>query len=490
MRIPESTKGRVIAGIVGVLVAAGVYMAYKTWFPEIDLQGLLNEFANFLGQWTYLVIGVLSFLETGAFVGLLVPGETALLVGGAVAGQGVINVYLLIAIAWSCAFLGDSTSFYLGHRLGRDFVLRHGSRVGITRERFESVEDYFDKHGGKTVLIGRFVGLVRALSPFVAGSSNMRYAAFAPYSILGSGLQVTAHIMVGYLFSRSIEAAAEYAGLVALWLAVLIVTIVVIVYLYRHFREPANRVAAVEWLQEHGATRWMVSLGRRLDPQYRFVKDRLTPGTTFGLEFTTLCAVMAVASFVLIALGVVTAERPGPTPGDTTASDFVDLIRNGWLTDITKVITVLGSSVVTLPLTFAAAAYFAFSGRWPEFIVLALATVAIYVGVDVIKDWVARPRPPDPIADYAGYAYPSGHAAHSVYYVWLSVIIAVRIRTGRIGSLGIFMTGLAITILVGLSRVYLGVHYLSDVSGGWALGAFSFAFFSAAALVWHQLRQN
>ena len=91
MRIPESTRGRVIAGIVGVLVAAGVYMAYKTWFPEIDLQGLLNEFANFLGQWTYLVIGVLSFLETGAFVGLLVPGETALLVGGAVAGHDLVK---------------------------------------------------------------------------------------------------------------------------------------------------------------------------------------------------------------------------------------------------------------------------------------------------------------------------------------------------------------------------------------------------------------
>ena len=97
------------------------------------------------------------------------PGETALLVAGAVAGQGVINVYLLIAIAWVCAVLGDTVSFYLGHRLGRTFILKHGDRVGITEERYVRVEDYFEKHGGKTVLIGRFLGLVRALSPFVAG---------------------------------------------------------------------------------------------------------------------------------------------------------------------------------------------------------------------------------------------------------------------------------------------------------------------------------
>ena len=465
-------------------------MAYRTWFPEIDLQYLLNEFANFLGQWTYLVVGVLSFLETGAFVGLVVPGETALLVGGAVAGQGVINVYLLIAIAWSCAFLGDSTSFLLGHRLGRDFVIKHGHRVSITQERFETVEDYFARHGGKTVLIGRFVGLVRALSPFVAGTSNMSYAAFAPYSILGSGLQVTAHVMVGYLFARSIEAAAQYAGLVALWLAVIIVTVVVVIYLYRRFKVKENRVAAARWMEMHAATGWMVHLGRRLDPQYQFLRDRLTPGTTFGLEFTTLCAVMAVASFVLISFGVITSETPGPTSGDTTAVNFVDLIRTGWLTDAAKVITLLGSSVVLMPLIVVTAGFFAFTGRWPEFLVLALSALAILIGIDAIKEWVARPRPPDPIIQYSGFSYPSGHAAHSVFYVWLSVVIAVRIRADRIGGIAIFSVGLLLTVLVGLSRVYLSAHYLSDVSGGWALGAFCFAFFSAAALIWHQLRQN
>ena len=115
---------------------------------------------------------------------------------------------------------------------------------------------------------------------------------------------------------------------------------------------------------------------------------------------------------------------------------------------------------------------------------------AFLIGVGAIKEWVARPRPPDPIVEYPGYSYPSGHAAHSVFYVWLAVVIAVRVRAGRIGGLAIFSAGLFLTLLIGLSRVYLGAHYFSDVSGGWALGAFCFAFFSASALVWHQLRQN
>ena len=195
MKVPETTRGRLVAGVIALVLAAVIFFLYKKFFPELDLQDLLDEFANALGAWTYLVVGALSFLETGAFVGLLVPGETALLVGGAVAGQGVINVYLLIAIAWVCAVLGDSVSFYLGHRLGREFIIKHGDRVGITEERYKSVEDYFEKHGGKTVLIGRFLGLVRALSPFVAGSSGMRYRAFVPYSVLGAGLQVTLHII-------------------------------------------------------------------------------------------------------------------------------------------------------------------------------------------------------------------------------------------------------------------------------------------------------
>ena len=101
-----------------------------------------------------------------------------MILGGAVAGQGETSVILTIGIVWVCAAAGDSVSFLLGRRLGRDFVMRHGPRVRITHERFARVEDYFSRHGGKTILVGRFIGLVRALAPFVAGGSGMRYTGF------------------------------------------------------------------------------------------------------------------------------------------------------------------------------------------------------------------------------------------------------------------------------------------------------------------------
>ena len=399
IKVPETKKGK-RAAIVGVVAAVAVgFFLYKKFFPELDLQELLDEFANFLGAWTYLVVGVLAFLETGAFVGLLVPGETAMLIGGAVAGQGVINVFLLIAIAWIMAFLGDSTSFWLGHRLGREFILKHGPKFGISAERYEQVEDYFEKHGGKTVLIGRFIGLVRALSPFVAGSSGMKYRAFAPYSILGAGLQITLHILAGYFFARSIEAAAEYVGLAALVIGTMIVASVVSYLAWKYLREASNRTRAVEWMEGRWYTGWIVRLARRYSTQLRWLQDRLTPGGTFGLEVTTLFAIIAVSSFVLFAYVGILLDDGGPTPGDLRAFDFTGLIETGWLTAIAKVVTVLGSSYVLLPLVTVTAVILALRQRWAEALVLVLSWIAIGFGIDLIKDWVARPRPPDGMVD-------------------------------------------------------------------------------------------
>jgi membrane protein DedA with SNARE-associated domain/membrane-associated phospholipid phosphatase len=484
-----SNRKRLLLLAIAVAVAFGYYLISQE-LGHLDLQGLLEDLSNTLGAWTYLLVGAFAFAETGAFVGLVVPGETVMLLGGAVAGQGAIDIYLLIAIAWFSAWAGDTTSFFLGRRLGREFVITHGPRFGISHERFERVEDYFGRHGGKTIFIGRFISLVRAFAPFIAGSSGMRYRAFVPYSILGTGLWASAHILVGYFFSRSIETAAKYAGKGAFLLGTLIVVVAGSVFLYRHLRVAANRAAIVRWLEGRAATRWLVVLGRRYQPQFRFLWDRVTPGGTFGLEFTSLMAVLAVSLFVLIAYIVVVGRDPGPTPGDMTATEVAEHLRAGWFTDFTKVFTFLGTGLFTWSLTVVCAAFLVARRRWAEFGVLLAGMTLSSIGLHEIKDSVDRPRPAGALTSASGSSFPSGHAAHAVLYVWLAVTIVLRLRPGMARGAALVAGGIVLTILVGLSRVYLNVHYLSDVSGGWALGAACFAFCAAVGLVISQVRQN
>jgi undecaprenyl-diphosphatase len=471
--------------VIIAAVLAGIFVLYKLFFPDINLDQLLHDFSHTLGKWTYPIVGLLAFLETGAFVGLIAPGETFVLIAGAVAGQGVTNIVLTIAIVWFCAWLGDTTSFFIGRRLGRDFVLKHGPRVPIvpiTHERFESVEKFFDKHGGKTILIGRFIGLVRALAPFIAGSSGMRYRGFVPYSILGTGAWAAAFCLLGYALSQSLDKAGKIAGTGALIFGTLVVIIVGSIAVSRYLREPENRAKLAARIEG-------IPVVRRFMPQIRFAWRRITPGN-LGLEFTTLMATLAVALFVVIGYAIVVSGDPGPTPGDSQAIDIVNSIRTGWLTSLAKVVTALGSTLVLVPLTVIAAGVLAWRRRWPELAVLLGGVALTLLTVPVLKDIVDRPRPTGGLVAAPDASYPSGHAAHAVFYTWLALTATVRVRPGWRYGTALMIGGIVVTALVGLSRVYLGVHYLSDVSGGWALGAAAFTICAAVAMVVVHIRQN
>jgi membrane-associated phospholipid phosphatase len=216
----------------------------------------------------------------------------------------------------------------------------------------------------------------------------------------------------------------------------------------------------------------------------------VTPGGTFGLEFTSLMAALAVGGFVLIAYISIVNGDPGPTPGDETAVDVVEALRTGWLVDIAKAVTVLGSSAVVFPLAGVCAAVLAIRRRWAEFGVLLVGMVIVFAGVHEIKAAVDRPRPEGSLVDVSGSSFPSGHAAYATFYVWLAVAVVVRLRPGISRGAAIVTGGIALAALVGLSRVYLGAHYLSDVNAGWALGAVAFSLCAAIALIISTVRQN
>ena len=471
--------------IIAALVA--LYLVLRQALPEVDLQELLEDVSTTLGEWTYLLVGVFAFLETGAFVGLVAPGETVVILGGAVAGQGAISVYVTIAVVWFTAWAGDSVSFLIGRRLGREFLLRHGHRLRITRERFGQVEGYFKRHGGKTILVGRFIGLVRALAPFVAGSSGMRYGQFVPYSILGTGLWSATFTLIGYFASRSIDTAAEVAGRGTALFAFVVVAIVAIVLAVRFLRVRENRERIVDAMERRAAIRPAVALGRTVRPQARFLWQRVTPGG-LGLEFTTIVAVLAVSVFVLIAYTAGLSDDPNPTGADRTAFDLAVDLRTPWLTDVAEVVTELGSGYALIAVSAVAVGLLAATRRWAELAVVVCAMLIVVFGVVELKDAVDRPRPPGALEETRGSGFPSGHAAYSVIYAWIAITLALRV--GVRGGTPLVIGGIAVAAALGLSRVYLGVHYLSDVTGGWGLGAAAFSACAAVTLLVTHLRQN
>lgn len=477
----QTTRSKIIFTFI-VVLGIVCFILYENFFPEIDLQAILDGVANFLGQWTYLVVGIVSFIETGIFIGMVFPGETVIILGGAIAGQGVINVYILIGIAWVAAFLGDSVSFYLGHKLGRQYILKHGSKVGINESSLKKVEGYFADHGGKTILLGRFIGFVRAIAPFIAGSSSMKYRVFVPYSILGSGLQTTFNILVGYFFAKSINAAAKYASQATLIIISLIIAVFIVRFLIRFFRQEENRNKAIAFLNNHAVGRWILRAIEFVKPPLLWITNRLTPGGNFGLEVTTLAAVLAVSSFVVFAyINILAGHSELITHGDTTAIKVVDFISNEWLDGAAEVLRKLGSLAVIAPVSVLAGLFFIFERKWYLLIVMAFSLITISSGQAVMDYLITRPL---------GSGFPNKEAAFSIFYAWLAIAVVVRVVPGITQKAGILLLGLLLPVLIGLSKVYLGMNLITDTNAGWAFGTAIFSLFSLIMIVIHQLNEG
>jgi membrane protein DedA with SNARE-associated domain/membrane-associated phospholipid phosphatase len=482
---------------IGILVALVLAVYASGVLSELpDPKKVIEDIAAALGPWTYALVAALAFLETGAFVGLVAPGETVVIAGGVVAGQGEIQLLPLIGIVWLCAVLGDTTSFYIGRRLGRPFLERHGPRVKITEERLEQVESYLQRHGGKTIVIGRFIGLVRALAPFVAGSSGFAYRRFIPYSVVGTGLWATTFCVLGYIFWQSFDKVAKLAGQAVFGFGVFVAVIVGLVVLYR------RREGIRDWLVEHrrhplirplfaiGAPVYRRVVRPAVDyvrPYVSFTRDRLTPGD-LGLELTTLLAIGGVGVFFFVVYLTELDRTGSPTPFDNDLLDLANELRSDMLVDVAKVVTELGAFPVAAGLATGVAALLVMRRRYSEAVVLIVGLALIYVAVQVTKDAIARPRPTEPLAGSSGHAYPSGHSAYAVTWLAAAVILTRRLHMVTSGVLVFVALGIAVT--VGVSRVYLRVHWWSDVAGGWGLAAGIFALAAGIALVVEHIRHN
>jgi membrane protein DedA with SNARE-associated domain len=166
--------------------------------------------------------------------GLPIPGETILLIAGYFAGIGQFNLPLVMMIAATGAVIGDNIGFAIGHHYGRSFLLRVGKFVFLTPARLVHLENYFAKHGNKTILVARFITGLRVFAALLAGASNMRWRVFLIYNIAGALLWSVVITTLGYVFGQSLPLLIKWVGRSGTIL--LIVGVIVAVVVWRIYR--------------------------------------------------------------------------------------------------------------------------------------------------------------------------------------------------------------------------------------------------------------
>ncbi|GGG23402.1 cytochrome o ubiquinol oxidase [Lysinibacillus alkalisoli] len=162
----------------------------------------LGEIIRDFGAWSYGILFAIVFVETGVVIFPFLPGDSLLFASGTFAALGHFNLPLLIIVFLVAAILGDTVNYHIGHKVG--LSIPENSFIGrvINRERLKIAEDFFNKHGGKTIVIARFMPFIRTFIPFVAGASRMNYRYFLMYNVVGAFLWVFICTFLGYFFGN------------------------------------------------------------------------------------------------------------------------------------------------------------------------------------------------------------------------------------------------------------------------------------------------
>src|ERR1051325_7765034 len=168
----------------------------------LHLDKHLNDVIGQYGHWTYLILFLIVFCETGLVVTPILPGDSLLFAAGAVADLGSLNVLWLFVLLAIAAVVGDTVNYWVGYWVGPKVFHRENVRF-LKRKHLDQTHQFYEKYGGKTIIIARFIPIVRTFAPFVAGIGRMRYARFFSFNVVGAlgwvGLMVIAGQMFGEL---------------------------------------------------------------------------------------------------------------------------------------------------------------------------------------------------------------------------------------------------------------------------------------------------
>lgn len=427
---------------------------------------------HLIGYW---IAFFAALLETTLIIGMFLPGSTLLLIIGAFSATGNLDISMVLGFAIVGAIFGDNLNYWLGRRYGHRWVV---TGVWFLKpEYFDKARTFFNTHGARSVFLGRFIPSIKEITPFVAGLVGMHRRTFVFWNILGGigwGFQ---WVGAGYLFGQSLALAQTWmtrAGMV------LLVVIIIAVSLWVIKRS----------IYKHGHQFWlmMVSLYRSVHTavlnnpyirQYRlrhpkviiFLSERMDRSQFKGLSLTLL----SLTFFYILALfagaveDVVTSDTIVSI--DHTIAQLFSTFRTQDITSIFVWITSLGrAQVILLMLSLTAISLYISKRTWLIF------PLIVSSGCSTAFTWLGkmafhRARPEEAILLETSYSFPSGHATISVaFYGFITYILIRSIGSFKV-QINLLFAGLILVGLIGVSRIVLAEHYISDVWAGYLVGS-------------------
>ena len=428
------------------------------------VSGYIQAVIDFISQhphWAGILVFLTAATEAIAVIGALIPGTTILVGVGAIVGLGHLPLWPILIWATLGAIAGDGVSYWLGHRYGR-----HVAQIWPFSRRPELLgqgEAFFGRHGAKSVVLGRFLPMTRAVVPLVAGTLGMNPLRFYIANVLSAIAWAPLHILPGVLLGGMLTVLSGISGrLVAVLVGVLLLAAAVAWLLRLAVLQIAPLIARLQI----AAFAWASNRSGLLARTAASALDPADPGARTVLLLGTLGAVCGIG-FLNILEDII--EKDSLVQADQAISNFVQGLRTAWADHAMVVVTMLGDGVVTLPVAVAAAGWLAWRRQWRLAAGFALTIVLARASVILLKAVLQQPRPIDIYVGAETFSFPSGHATMAaVLYGTLAWLVATALSPrGRVAALAI--AG-AVVGLMAASRIYLAAHWPSDVGAGITLG--------------------
>jgi membrane protein DedA with SNARE-associated domain/membrane-associated phospholipid phosphatase len=452
------------------------------------VSGLIDTLARLSSPWAYVVVGLLATAEA-VFVGLVLPGELALLLGGFLAYQGRVSLAGMVAVAAVAAVAGYLIGYETGRRLGpalRTSAL--GRRIGPAR--WDRVQAVLAARGGQAIFVGRFVGLLRALMPAAAGMAGMPYRTFLVYTVVGGLIWAPGFVLLGYLAGGSYQRVADLAGQASLILLALLILVGGVLAAARWIARHPDQVRALLARQLQRPA--VAALRRRYATQLGFLARRFSAQGALGLSLTVGLAAVIGFGWLFGAITEDVIKGDELAARDSPVAAWLADHRVGWLTATMRAITQLGSLRVIAPLVALTALLLLVRARPDAAALLVTAAAGASLLVVLVKLLIGRARPEvgGVLVLVDSFSFPSAHSAQAVATYGALAYLAGRAAPRWGQRVAAWTTAALIALLVGFSRLYLGVHWLTDVLGGYALGAGWLAVVITAAATYQRLRSQ